>query len=418
MLFGSTALEVLIGMVFIYLLLSLLCSAVAEYIEAWRNVRAKNLRKGIELLLNDLDEAGVNIKQGTDLASRLYQHGLVRPLYRRAGQLPSYIPSRTFALALWNIATEKAGPGTTDLAKIRAVIDAVPNHELKQALETLIDDAQGNFAKARRNIEDWYEGAMDRVSGWYKRRVQMLLLAIGFVTAAAINADTINIAKVLIRDPALRSSVVAAAEAELEKPTTTAALAAAKAPPPPAAAAAAPAPTATPAPDAIAQIEAARENVRRAKAQLNELGLPLGWVGVERDAAGQITNRDDLRRRPADFNEWVLKFFGIFLTGLAISQGSPFWFDLLNKFMVIRSTVKPKEKSQEQPSKDKPAPETETGDDAGRGNGGGSNGGNGSNGGGSSAGGDDSSGGGSADGLDALPNGGADGEEPDDGAVG
>jgi hypothetical protein len=61
----------------------------------------------------------------------------------------------------------------------------------------------------------------------------------------------------------------------------------------------------------------------------------------------------------------VLKVFGLFLTGLAISQGAPFWFDLLNKFMVIRSTVKPKEKSQEQPSKDKPAPETEVGDEGG-----------------------------------------------------
>ena len=47
--------------------------------------------------------------------------------------------------------------------------------------------------------------------------------------------------------------------------------------------------------------------------------------------------------------------FGLLLTGFAISHGAPFWFDLLNKFMVIRSTVKPAEKSQEQPSKDRPA---------------------------------------------------------------
>jgi hypothetical protein len=268
--FGSTALEVAIGMIFIYLLLSLLCSAVAEYIEAWSNVRAKNLRKGIELLLNDLDEAGINIKQGQDLASKLYSHGLIRPLYRASGKLPSYIPSRTFALALWNIATEKAGADTTDLAKIRAVIDAVPNQELKQALGTLVDDAQGSFEKARKNIEDWYDGAMDRVSGWYKRRVHVLLLVIGFVTAALINADSINIAKMLIRDPALRGAVVAAAEAELENPTTTAALAAAPAPtatasPSPAATATA-SPTATPTPDAIARVEAARQKVQEAKA--------------------------------------------------------------------------------------------------------------------------------------------------------
>jgi len=36
---------------------------------------------------------------------------------------------------------------------------------------------------------------------------------------------------------------------------------------------------------------------------------------------------------------------GWFLTALAISLGAPFWFDVLDKFMVIRGTVKPQEKS-------------------------------------------------------------------------
>jgi hypothetical protein len=34
------------------------------------------------------------------------------------------------------------------------------------------------------------------------------------------------------------------------------------------------------------------------------------------------------------------------------SPEAAFWFDLLNKFIVIRSTVKPKEKSPEEKSKD------------------------------------------------------------------
>jgi hypothetical protein len=46
------------------------------------------------------------------------------------------------------------------------------------------------------------------------------------------------------------------------------------------------------------------------------------------------------------------KLPGWLLTGMAISLGAPFWFDLLNKFMVVRSTIKPQEKSQTEPSKD------------------------------------------------------------------
>jgi hypothetical protein len=74
-----------------------------------------------------------------------------------------------------------------------------------------------------------------------------------------------------------------------------------------------------------------------------------------------VTNSDDPRRFPDNFWAWVLKVIGIAITALAISQGAPFWFDLLNKIIVIRSTVKPREKSPAQPSKDKPAPDTTTG---------------------------------------------------------
>jgi hypothetical protein len=336
MMFGSTILEVAIGLLFVYLLLSLLCSAVGEYIEARYNHRAKYLRQGITLLLNDTGGGGV------DLAAQLYAHGLVRPFYRDGTKLPSYIPSRTFALALWNMATTAAAgdtPGiaggsggagvTADLKAVRAAVAAhLPNRELRTALLTLIDEAQGDVEKARRNIEEWYDGMMDRVSGWYKRRTAVLMLLLGFVVSAVVNADTINIANTLARDGTLRSSLVAAAEQRLRTPlppTTTGGTA--------------------------EEVEAqSTMNLQRAHDAVNALGLPIGWTRAT------DTNKDDRRRVPETFGEVLLKLVGILLTGVAISQGAPFWFDVLNKFMVVRSTVKPAEKSGEQPSKDRPAP--------------------------------------------------------------
>ncbi len=45
------------------------------------------------------------------------------------------------------------------------------------------------------------------------------------------------------------------------------------------------------------------------------------------------------------------------ITAFAVSLGAPFWFDILNKFMVVRSTVKPAEKSPPEASKDpQPSP--------------------------------------------------------------
>jgi hypothetical protein len=205
---------------FVYLLLSLLCSAVGEYIEAKLNSRAKYLQQGIRLLLNETDGTGI------DLAERLYSHGLVPPLYRNAAKLPSYIPSRTFALAFWNMATSAAADAqapagnvgvTSDLKRIREAVETqIPNQELKTALLTLIDEANGDLARARRNVEDWYDAMMDRVSGWYKRRTAVIMLVLGFVVAAAVNADTISLAKALARDGALRRSIAGAAERHLE----------------------------------------------------------------------------------------------------------------------------------------------------------------------------------------------------------
>ena len=43
---------------------------------------------------------------------------------------------------------------------------------------------------------------------------------------------------------------------------------------------------------------------------------------------------------------------GWLVTALAVMLGAPFWFDVLNRIMVIRSTVKPHEKSPEEPSQD------------------------------------------------------------------
>jgi hypothetical protein len=389
MLFGSTTLEVAIGMVFVYLLLSLLCSAINEYIEATLNYRGKNLRKGIELLLNDQgsgeqhltplsrflqnlritspipssdnntatgDAASSSPSSPADpaagkinLVDALYNHGLIRALYRdqRQRKLPSYIPARTFALALWNMAGDSlSGSDTTDLEKIKTVIrQKVPHVELQQALITLIDEAGGDFDKARKNIEEWYNAAMDRVSGWYKRRVQIILLLLGFGMAVALNADSINIGKALFQDDALRRSIVDQAEKFGPLPTPT--------------------PQASPAATEAEQEAAKKKAVDDAelrmkvvRAQLNETGLPLGWVRTKIDAQGKVTNPDDMRRRPmfgngnTEWQLWLIKLAGLLLTGLAISQGAPFWFDILNKFMVIRSTVKPREKSHEEKSKD------------------------------------------------------------------
>src|SRR3954466_11989048 len=98
-------LEVLIGVVFVFLLVSVICSTLREVLEARLKTRAAYLEQGIRELLHDAAATG--------LARSVYQHPLVAGLYAgsylpteltkrqallaRGGDLPSYIPSRNFA---------------------------------------------------------------------------------------------------------------------------------------------------------------------------------------------------------------------------------------------------------------------------------------------------------------------------------
>ena len=330
MVFGSTMLEIAIGMIFVYLLMSLLCSALAEFFESLAKFRAKDLERGIGQLLGN-----------PQITAAFFNNPLVKPLFEE--RKPSYIPARTFSLALWNMATAAAEGSPTavagvtkDLGLLRSTITTLPPQVLpeilKGSLVSLIDEASGDFEKARTNIEHWYNDAMDRVAGGYKRRTHWILIGLGLVLSAGLNVDSVGIVNALSHNEELRATVVAAAENYAKTPLPQATQGGADA-------------------DAQKQFDEAVARIGKMRSQINELGLPIGWSWK--------SIKVDPRGLPGDFGGWLMKLVGWLLTAFAVSQGAPFWFDMLNKIIVIRSTVKPHEKSREQPSKDRPAPETE-----------------------------------------------------------
>ena len=64
--FGAEILDVAIGVVFVFLLVSVVCSAIREGIEAWLKTRAAYLERGIRELLHD--------RNGRGLARNFYEH--------------------------------------------------------------------------------------------------------------------------------------------------------------------------------------------------------------------------------------------------------------------------------------------------------------------------------------------------------
>jgi len=337
-------LEVVIGLIFVYLLLSILCSGINELIAQYTARRGQFLRQGLQNVLGD-----------RWMYLRLVNHPVVSSLYRdKPGKIthPSYIPSNNFALALLDIVRLKAeqlgvhispnGNGQWQVGDLRRAAHrcAEYGYHIGMAIEPLLDSANGQFDQAVRNIETWYDSSMDRVSGWYKRRTQILLFVIAAVVALGFNIDSIEIAKSLRQSDSLRQSMVEAAVQRVEQGQ---------------------------APAAGGQRESAavREEMQQVVASMQEyesMGLPVGFSclatpavpGASAEAGAKTataattgawaSNVSTARRCLASANgmlsngDWLTKLIGLLLTALAVTLGAPFWFDLLNRVVNLRSS--------------------------------------------------------------------------------
>src|ERR1700730_14479199 len=213
--FGSEIVEVAIGMVFIYLLLSLICSTISELMERKLKNRAADLERGLRELLNDPD--------GSSLVKQVYDHGMISGLFKGTydpskskTNLPSYIPARSSALAIRGIVLPNSS-GLASADRSRQAIAQIENPPVKKALLAMLAAAQDDLNKFRDNIENWFNSTMDRVSGWDKRRSQLIVFALGFAIAMAMNVNSVTIANDLWLHKAQRDALVAAARGYSER---------------------------------------------------------------------------------------------------------------------------------------------------------------------------------------------------------
>ena len=255
--FGSNALEIGIGVVFTFLTVSLICTAVNEVIAGLRRSRARMLERGIRSILDGttafpysgLKKASRRLARKprepdpANWGSRFLKHRLIDALSKDE-QRPSYVPSRTFVTVLRHLIAEWSQPaqiaampnapmvplsGVATFADLRKAILKIPNNpQLQAALLGLLEEARGDSnpelpdsVRFDRRLQIWYDYTMDRVSGWYKLQTRVVLLLIGFGIASLANIDTIRIFRVLSSDSTVRATIVAAADqyAKAAKPS-------------------------------------------------------------------------------------------------------------------------------------------------------------------------------------------------------
>ncbi len=301
--FGLQALDIALGLIFVYLLLSLICTAANELIAGLFKLRARNLVQAVNNLL-----CGA---KGPDLGGKFFEHPLIKSLYKGRSR-PSYIEPPTFALAVLDLVAPGSIGTANPVAKVKQHVKKLPaNSDIRKTLELLIDDSENRIDKLRSNLEDWFNNSMERAAGWYKRKTQLIVLILAVVVTGALNADTTQIAKALTNDPALREALVAQAQQFAQQEASDSQETTGEEP------------TMGQAGDAKAEPgskASPAERIGQNIDQLQQLGVPLGW-----------------KRWPQGMAEWANKVIGLLLTALAVSLGAPFWFDLLQKVVNIRS---------------------------------------------------------------------------------
>jgi hypothetical protein len=99
---------------------------------------------------------------------------------------------------------------------VRQMIEEFPDDRIRTLLLTLFDDAKNDVDKFKENIEAWFNNGMDRVNGWYKRKSQWVLAALGLGIAVLMNVDTILIFKHLQSNSGAREALVGQARAFTE----------------------------------------------------------------------------------------------------------------------------------------------------------------------------------------------------------
>ena len=199
---------------------------------------------------------------------------------------------------------------------------------LAQQAQIKVEGVKEELNQFRREVENWFDRSMERSSGVYKRNAKLVAIILGSLVAVAVNADTVNIVTRLSKDQILRSQVTRAADQ-----------------------------IATDRSDLTAKClsyptEAQRsadpdcaEVLDKLNSATDNLSLPIGWGNSNR-----LQQADEVR-------SWgILGFLqyplGWLVSGLALSMGASFWYELLGKFINVRNVGKKPPSPKDQPNSD------------------------------------------------------------------
>lgn len=289
---------------------------------------------------------------------------------------------------------EKPRPADNIMFRFVDSVAVMNTSPFKDLLESFIDKSGGDYLRMKTMIEQWYNDYMDRVSGWYKGKQRTKLLVAGFLVTLTLNVDSLHLIKVLSLDDNLKNRLADQAETvvdnylamdstqrtntaslnsmiirSLREDTTLT--------------------TGNGSIDSVSYLylknlmvlndslsrssfvekdSVSKASIRQldtAMSAIASLNIPIGWSLTEAplswfsdkdkktrpaetheaQASGILTYIQGRNYSAAYNNNWLTYLIGITITGISLSFGAPFWFELLVKLVNIRRSGKRPEKT-------------------------------------------------------------------------
>ena len=330
---GLDFLNLVIGLIFIYLIYSIAASTIWEIIVSITNLRGKTMRNWIIENFNEFTN-----DEKKKLSSEILDHPIIKGLSKNSHKKPIYISSELFTDVLIDLVV-KSNSNDVDssepIVDINSFKDSLEttkslNPGLKRVFLQYLSEDSKNLKKVKEKIGRWYDEAQERLLGSYKKSLQIWIFIISLILVSATNADTIKLASYLYGNPDAREAIAnkvdifvqdSAVESRISTMDTTIIDSIAR----------------QGQNVIIANIDENLNTLKELNKELRQTGIPIGW-SVENIKL---------------YNFWGIlkKIGGLLLTVFAVSLGAPFWFDILNKLANLRSSGnKPKSSLEEKKS--------------------------------------------------------------------
>ncbi len=278
-------LEVGLGLIFVYYVMGSIVSTISQVIMESLETRGVALEKYLKMIVGENNLGNLtNMPQIKALRPIRYTSwwnvfgaGTVEKRVEK-------IPASILVDAFFDLAG-LTGKYLTTGDELIAIISQLPDSDGKKAMLSWAQKGVTNVSDLRSRTNDYFSGLMNQAAATFKANARSLVIILSIITTFLFGTDSIQLAKDLWADSTLRA------------------------------------------------VAAAQANAAAQQGQITDLTTLLNQLGVLSIKIGWWQNQNiPLQTSTLGWIQFILlKFAGLAITAVAVSQGSSFWYDLLKK---------------------------------------------------------------------------------------